>query len=151
MRRHRSTAQCRSCCLLGIARRNWRWRMAFSHQIIQNFAAPRLGSCNRTFCSLVLASVINWGGYLASEAFEFLLSVTTGDDDLRSLLWREHQAHLGFEDILAREREISVRPRMRGGAGRTRTSNQTIISSWLAKCLKCRSFCVRGLSPQIAD
>ena len=44
----------------------------------------------------------NWGGYLASEAFEFLLSVTDGDDDLRSLLWREHQAHLGFEDILAK-------------------------------------------------
>jgi hypothetical protein len=44
----------------------------------------------------------NWGGYLASEAFEFLLSVTDGDDDLRSLLWRDHQAHLGFEDILAK-------------------------------------------------
>ena len=27
---------------------------------------------------------------------------------------------------------------MRGGAGRTRTSNQTIISSWLAKCPKWR-------------
>jgi hypothetical protein len=44
----------------------------------------------------------NWGGYLASEAFEFLLSVTEGDDDLRRLLWRDHQAHLGFEDILAK-------------------------------------------------
>jgi hypothetical protein len=44
----------------------------------------------------------NWGGYLASEAFEFLLSVTDGDDDLRRLLWRDHQAGLGFEDILAK-------------------------------------------------
>jgi hypothetical protein len=44
----------------------------------------------------------NWGGYLASEAFEFLLSVTDGDDDLRSVLWRDHQAHLGFEDMLAK-------------------------------------------------
>jgi SIR2-like protein len=44
----------------------------------------------------------NWGGYLASEAFEFLLSVTDGDDDLRSLLWRDHQSHLGFEDTLAK-------------------------------------------------
>jgi hypothetical protein len=44
----------------------------------------------------------NWGGYLASEAFEFLLSVTDGDDDLRSLLWRDHQAGLGFEDSLAK-------------------------------------------------
>ncbi len=51
----------------------------------------------------------NWGGYLASEAFEFLLSVTDGDDDLRTLLWREHQAHLGFEDILAKlQREFSI-------------------------------------------
>jgi hypothetical protein len=44
----------------------------------------------------------NWGGYLASEAFEFLLSVTDGDDDLRALLWRDHQAQLGFEDTLAK-------------------------------------------------
>jgi hypothetical protein len=44
----------------------------------------------------------NWGGYLASEAFEFLLSVTDGDDDLRSLLWKDHQAHLGFEDTLSK-------------------------------------------------
>ena len=42
-------------------------------------------------------------------------------------------------------REISVHARLRGGAGRTRTSNQTIISSWLAKCPKCRGFCVRAL------
>src|SRR3974390_2118692 len=40
---------------------------------------------------------------------------------------------------------FSVRPRMRGGAGRTRTSDQTIISSWLAKCLQCRGLCVRAL------
>jgi hypothetical protein len=44
----------------------------------------------------------NWGGYLATEAFEFLLSVTDGDDDLRSRLWRDHQAGLGFEDMLAK-------------------------------------------------
>lgn len=44
----------------------------------------------------------NWGGYLASEAFEFLLSATEGDEELRSLLWRDHQADLGFEDTLAK-------------------------------------------------
>lgn len=44
----------------------------------------------------------NWGGWLASEAFEFLLSVTQGDNELRNLLWREHGAHFGFEDILAK-------------------------------------------------
>src|SRR6516225_9623561 len=41
--------------------------------------------------------------------------------------------------------EISVCAGLRGGAGRTRTSNQTIISCWLAKCLKCRGLCVRAL------
>jgi len=52
----------------------------------------------------------NWGGFLASEAFEFLLSVTDGDDDLRSLLWREHQARRGFEDILAKlQREFRAK------------------------------------------
>jgi SIR2-like domain len=52
----------------------------------------------------------NWGGYLATEAFEFLLSVTEGDDDLRNLLWRGHQSHLGFEDILAKlQREFAAK------------------------------------------
>jgi hypothetical protein len=51
----------------------------------------------------------NWGGYLASEAFEFLLSVTQGDDDLRSLLWREHGRGMGFEDILSKlQREFAT-------------------------------------------
>jgi SIR2-like domain len=51
----------------------------------------------------------NWGGYLASEAFEFLLSVTERDEELRSLLWRDHQANLGFEDTLAKlQREYST-------------------------------------------
>lgn len=44
----------------------------------------------------------NWGGYLANEAFEYLLSVTEHDDDLRSILWRDKQAGFGFEDTLAR-------------------------------------------------
>jgi hypothetical protein len=51
----------------------------------------------------------NWGGYLASEAFEFLLSVTQGDDDLRNLLWNEHRRGLGFEDILSKlQREYAA-------------------------------------------
>jgi hypothetical protein len=51
----------------------------------------------------------NWGGYLASEAFDFLLSVTDGDDDLRGLLWRGHRAGFGFEDILAKlQREFAA-------------------------------------------
>ena len=31
----------------------------------------------------------NWGGYLAKEAFDYLLGVTEHDKDLRSLLWIE--------------------------------------------------------------
>jgi hypothetical protein len=41
--------------------------------------------------------------------------------------------------LFARHREISVCMGLRGGAGRTRTSNQTIISSWLGKFPKCRA------------
>src|SRR5689334_22314816 len=44
----------------------------------------------------------NWGGFLANEAFEYLLSDTEGNHDLRALLWRDRDAHLGFEDTLAR-------------------------------------------------
>ena len=56
----------------------------------------------------MLASVITGAATLASEAFEFLLSVTDGDDALRSLLWRERE-HLGFEDILAKlQREFEA-------------------------------------------
>ncbi len=51
----------------------------------------------------------NWGGYLASEAFEFLLSVTQGDDHLRSLLWHDHRRGMGFEDILSKlQREFAA-------------------------------------------
>lgn len=42
----------------------------------------------------------NWGGYLAKEAFDYLLGVTEQDDDLRSLLWADQA--LGFEATLAR-------------------------------------------------
>ena len=45
----------------------------------------------------------NWGGWVASEAFEYLLLGTAeimGDTQLRDLLWR-HQAAGGFEDALA--------------------------------------------------
>jgi hypothetical protein len=43
----------------------------------------------------------NWGGFLASEAFEYLLSITEGDDDLRAVLWRDQQRHFRFEDTLS--------------------------------------------------
>ena len=41
----------------------------------------------------------NWGGWLASEAFEYLLGCPQVDSDIRRLLWR-YQRKGGFEDAL---------------------------------------------------
>jgi hypothetical protein len=43
----------------------------------------------------------NWGGWLASEAFEYLLGAPEIDEELRALLWRTKEANGGFEDALA--------------------------------------------------
>ncbi|WFU82988.1 SIR2 family protein [Bradyrhizobium sp. CIAT3101] len=43
----------------------------------------------------------NWGGWLASEAFEYLLGAPEIDADLRTLLWQNKEAGGGFEDALA--------------------------------------------------
>jgi hypothetical protein len=45
----------------------------------------------------------NWGGYLAKEAFDYLLGVTEFDEDLRSVLWADQAK--GFEATLARLRK----------------------------------------------
>ncbi len=42
----------------------------------------------------------NWGGWLASEAFEYLLGIQDLDDHTLNLLW-EHKDRGGFEDALA--------------------------------------------------
>jgi hypothetical protein len=44
----------------------------------------------------------NWGGWLASEAFEYLLGCpeVIGDDVIKDALWR-HKTAGGFEDALA--------------------------------------------------
>jgi hypothetical protein len=47
----------------------------------------------------------NWGGYLAKEAFDYLLGVAEHDDDLRALLWADQAQGLGFETTLARLRK----------------------------------------------
>jgi hypothetical protein len=47
----------------------------------------------------------NWGGYLASEAFEYLLTVTEDDDDLRKILWEDKAKGFGFEYTLSRLQE----------------------------------------------
>src|SRR6516225_3602684 len=43
----------------------------------------------------------NWGGWLASEAFEYLLGCTEIDQETRRLLWRSKESGGGFEDTLA--------------------------------------------------
>jgi hypothetical protein len=43
----------------------------------------------------------NWGGWLASEAFEYLLGCSEIDDETRRLLWRSKDSGAGFEDTLA--------------------------------------------------
>ena len=43
----------------------------------------------------------NWGGYLAKEAFDYLLGVTEHDGDLRRLLWAHQAKGWGFETTLA--------------------------------------------------
>lgn len=43
----------------------------------------------------------NWGGWLANEAFEYLLGCPDVDDELRKLLWEDKLKGHGFEDTLA--------------------------------------------------
>jgi hypothetical protein len=43
----------------------------------------------------------NWGGWLANEAFEYLLGCDEIDDNLRHKLWRSKTNGNGFEDTLA--------------------------------------------------
>ena len=50
----------------------------------------------------------NWGGWLASEAFEYLLGSPELDDGLRDLLW-EHKDRGGFEAALAKLQQEHVR------------------------------------------
>jgi hypothetical protein len=43
----------------------------------------------------------NWGGWLANEAFEYLLGCPEIDDHIRHLLWTHKKKGGGFEDALA--------------------------------------------------
>lgn len=43
----------------------------------------------------------NWGGWLADEAFEYLIGCQKVTPSLRSRLWRHHLARTGFEGALA--------------------------------------------------
>jgi len=53
----------------------------------------------------------NWGAWLASEAFEYLLGCPDVDDELRTELWADQNRGGGFESTLARlQQEASNRP-----------------------------------------
>jgi hypothetical protein len=43
----------------------------------------------------------NWGGWLANEAFEYLLGSPEIDDYLRSILWQTKLSGEGFEGALS--------------------------------------------------
>lgn len=43
----------------------------------------------------------NWGGWLANEAFEYLLGSTELDQPCRDLLWAHNESGSGFEGALA--------------------------------------------------
>src|SRR5580693_6407083 len=43
----------------------------------------------------------NWGGWLANEAFEYLIGAQEINDNLRHLLWTHKSRGGGFEDALA--------------------------------------------------
>jgi hypothetical protein len=43
----------------------------------------------------------NWGGWLANEAFEYLLGGSFVDDLLRRRLWIAKERKQGFEDVLS--------------------------------------------------
>src|SRR5438876_4171028 len=43
----------------------------------------------------------NWGGWLADEAFEYLLGCKELDSSLRELLWNHHAQGGGFEGALS--------------------------------------------------
>lgn len=50
----------------------------------------------------------NWGGWLAAEAFEYLLGCSELDADLKGLLWK-HKRSGGFEGALAELQQAQVR------------------------------------------
>jgi hypothetical protein len=47
----------------------------------------------------------NWGGWLASEAFEYLIGSPEIDDHIRHLLWKHKSSGGGFEEALAELQE----------------------------------------------
>jgi len=51
----------------------------------------------------------NWGGWLADEAFEYLLGHPRIEDGLRALLWKHKLAGDGFEAAVEEQRTETAR------------------------------------------
>jgi len=51
----------------------------------------------------------NWGGWLANEAFEYVLGRVEVGDELRARLWAGKAKRLGFEETLAELQEQQAR------------------------------------------
>jgi len=69
----------------------------------------------------------NWGGWLATEAFEYLLGCPEVDEDLRHLLWINKRPGGGFEDAFA-ELQLDAN---RGGKKDRLDNLKTAITSML--------------------
>lgn len=50
----------------------------------------------------------NWGGWLATEAFEYLLGCPELNDDIRAQLWKSRRSNLGFENTLEELRKATI-------------------------------------------
>ena len=73
----------------------------------------------------------NWGGWLASELFEFLIGCqeVTGSPTLRALLWK-HQRHNGFESALAALRVSQIFQPSSTGEADLRRMERAIASAF---------------------
>ena len=53
----------------------------------------------------------NWGGWLASEVFEYLLGCPEMNQDIYTAIWRSKNENLGFENTLQALREANEKYR----------------------------------------
>jgi len=74
----------------------------------------------------------NWGGWLANEAFEYLLSTPEVDDRLRGILWEAKLRGEGFEGALATIQNAYANQRSAEAKDQLDRMTQAIISLFTA-------------------
>jgi hypothetical protein len=71
-----------------------------------NYCSRVAGSLRTTEMTLILLTgagfTRNWGGWLANEAFEYVLGREEVCNELRERLWKDKLDGQGFEDTLAK-------------------------------------------------